>query len=80
MGFGTDLFVSQPVDDNLICGLCLEVLDKPTSACIEGHIFCAACLAKVVDKRSCPTCRGSRQESLCRPIQNMVSSHVFMYA
>ena len=60
MGFDTDLFVQQPVDEDLIiCGICLDVLKKPITACKNGHDFCEECIDK---SKTCPKCRASFEE------------------
>ncbi len=74
MGLDSNLFVAQPVNENLICNLCWDVLDKPMSACAQGHTFCSSCLTKVVEKAICPTCRGPRIESVFRPLQNILGA------
>lgn len=76
MGHDTQLFLSQPVDDNLLCGLCLDVFDKPTTACTEGHTFCAECLASIHPPPRCPTCRSAllSPAALNRPLQNMIGN------
>ena len=48
MGITTDLFTSQPLDENLICALCWDVLERPMNACLEGHCFCASCVASIL--------------------------------
>jgi len=74
MGFDTELFSRQPVDNNLTCGICKEVLEKPTTVCAEGHMFCAACIADWERERcDCPTCRENIiSKILCRPVQNII--------
>ena len=47
MGLERDLFLSPP-DANLVCDLCNDVMDNPTTACGEGHTFCGPCLANAM--------------------------------
>lgn len=47
MGFETIAFISQPVDDNVCCPLCLEVFESPVTTCLEGHVLCKACFEKL---------------------------------
>lgn len=81
MGYDTDMFVDQNIDDNLICQVCREVLEDPVVACKEGHTFCKKCLKKVIaagdGSATCPTCRGavikkSSSGGVCRPFKNMI--------
>jgi hypothetical protein len=48
MGLTSELFVSQPVDENFVCDLCWDVMDRPHNACSQGHCFCAPCLATIM--------------------------------
>ena len=74
MGLPRDLFL-QPVDDELICAVCMDVLDNPASACSESHMFCKACLETCVqaDNR-CPLDRKklASELRLVRPVGNMI--------
>jgi hypothetical protein len=74
MGFETELFVKQPVDDNLMCHICHDVLEKPTTICGEGHMFCADCVHDwMMNRNDCPECRNpTTSRILCRPVQNMI--------
>ena len=59
MGFDTSLFLTQPVDDSLLCPICLGVFKKPRTACSNGHVYCEECLdrTKAAMGSSCPNCR-----------------------
>ena len=75
MGFETSLFVSQPVDDNLTCSLCLNVYDKPSTACANGHVYCLKCLTNAKRRsNACPDCRQPMIDPppLNRPLQNLI--------
>ena len=81
MGYGSELFLA-PVDENLKCGVCLDVLKEPKSVCQEGHTFCADCIKSVTRSDSdfrfrCPICRGKPLEppfATNRIVQNMVGA------
>ena len=76
MGHDTTHFLVQPVDENFICGICHDVLLKPTSACGDGHTFCAACLDSITQRPfRCPICRSEPLAAfaLNRPLQNMIA-------
>lgn len=76
MGFPTAEYVDQPVNEDMICSLCLDVLERPLNACPEGHTFCAECLTSAqVNNDACPQCRAALLPNppLNRPLQNMVS-------
>ncbi len=74
MGFDTNLF-ANPVDEDHVCVICSCVLERPTTVCREGHVFCAGCIDDW-DLRSntCPTCRQTTMTNriLCRPVQNQI--------
>ncbi len=80
MGFPIDCVVDasgeRRVDENLLCPLCLDVLDDPVSgAC--GHASCRECLAQHLSNHSdCPQCRGALSENALVPnviVRSMVS-------
>ena len=81
MGYGSELFLA-PIDENLKCGVCLDVLKEPKSVCQEGHTFCADCIKSVTRSDSdfrfrCPICRGKPLEppfATNRIVQNMVGA------
>ena len=76
MGFSSALFVSQPVEEELLCSLCMDVFDRPVNACKEGHTFCTACLTSArASASTCPQCRGELFPTPTpnRPLHNMVS-------
>lgn len=78
MGFSSTLFIKQPVEEELLCALCLEIFDRPVNSCAEGHTFCAACLSRAQAQASdatCPQCRGELFANAPpnRPLQNMIS-------
>ncbi|KAK3734827.1 hypothetical protein QZH41_002408 [Actinostola sp. cb2023] len=59
MGYGLHKFVGK-VDPNLICSICVGVLEKPVTT-ICGHSFCELCLDTWLERpqtRSCPSCRA----------------------
>ncbi|XP_022778281.1 RING finger protein 151-like [Stylophora pistillata] len=71
MGYSTNIFI-VPVDRNLLCGICKEVLKNPrTLHC--GHTYCEDCLdgwfksAKDV-KLTCPMCRRYVILSITAPV------------
>ncbi|CAI2371864.1 unnamed protein product [Moneuplotes crassus] len=43
----------EPVDDNLVCPICLDLLFEPVCT-MCGHTFCKACLTE--DFKKCPLC------------------------
>eukprot|EP00899_Mesostigma_viride_P002166 jgi/Mesvir1/11950/Mv00278-RA.1 len=59
MGFSSDAVVHQPVPKDLLCSVCLDVLERP----VEGpcqHPACDSCLRPwLARKGTCPKCRGS---------------------
>lgn len=58
MGISSELFTSKP-DDNLVCGICLDIFEKPSALACQ-HTFCEACIQQHFRSSSsgeCPTCR-----------------------
>ena len=78
MGFDIDLFVRQPVDANLVCSICQEIQENPTSCCTNGHTFCHVCIEMWTQSpqigENCPDCREAmvHQKVLCRPLQSII--------
>lgn len=59
MGYGLHKFAGK-VDPNLICSICVGVLEKPVTT-ICGHSFCEQCLDTWLERpqtNSCPSCRA----------------------
>mgnify|MGYP005844986183 CR=1 FL=1 len=81
-GYDTSLFVDQPIDSNLICTVCHQVLRKPVSVCSNGHVSCESCLdewkltSTAAAYVKCPDCRIPvlAQSCLVRPLQSMIFS------
>mmetsp|Transcript_9794 Transcript_9794/g.23946 ORF Transcript_9794/g.23946 Transcript_9794/m.23946 type:complete len:485 (-) Transcript_9794:146-1600(-) len=46
MGFPTEMFVSQPVADHLLCPICHDVFEDPFMLAGCGHSFCKGCLQR----------------------------------
>ena len=58
--------------------LCFGVMQEPSSACLEGHSFCRACLVKALrEKAQCPTCRHKVKDVTklvrMRPMEGMIA-------
>lgn len=74
MGLDTERF-AKPVDPELRCKVCGQVLDEPLSAPC-GHVFCASCLLPwAVWQRRCPLrCQPICVQQLHRvlPLRNLV--------
>ena len=75
-GGATVTFV-EPVDQDYMCILCLEVADEPVtcgraSGC--AALFCNRCLQRALSaRRKCPTCEfGSAQKHTNLPIKNQL--------
>ena len=80
MGFPIDCVVDasgeRRGDENLLCPLCLDVLDDPVSgAC--GHASCRECLGQHLSNQSdCPQCRAELSQNALVPnviVRSMVS-------
>eukprot|EP00978_Attheya_sp_CCMP212_P042703 scaffold265001_cov40-Attheya_sp.AAC.1 len=52
MGFDSELFLDKEIDSNLICVICYDVFEKPTTLCTEGHTFCRSCIDEMRNKRT----------------------------
>ena len=69
MGFPCSIFIERP-NGELICAICREVQDTPTSTPC-GHTFCKACVKEWTDQddstnnHTCPTCRFSWYDGEC---------------
>lgn len=77
MGFPVELFVDQPVDEELMCSICEDVIQDPAmvdSGC--EHVFCRSCIndwnAKLPDKNTCPLDRKPVQ-AVIEPPRVMVT-------
>jgi len=65
--------VTGKLDEDLLCGICLNVLEGPTSCCKQGHIFCRICLDDVLAmaRPLCPSCRQRISEDSFSRIRYM---------
>jgi hypothetical protein len=64
-GYCKEIFVD--IDDDLLCGICQEILNDPHQ-CQNGHMFCKTCLlAALKYKSKCPICKTSLDKNyLCK--------------
>jgi hypothetical protein len=53
IGYDTSFLVVQPVDEDLICGVCHDLFEDPVVVCSELHTLCKTC-ADNVKPRKCP--------------------------
>ena len=73
-----ELCLTLPLDEDLRCGVCHDVLDQPTSGCGEGHVFCHRCLLRSLENRAtCPAGCGQAvaKDKLVRsrPLENVIA-------
>ena len=71
------LEAGQAGEEDCTCGVCLMLMEQPTSGCSEGHCLCKACYLKILqdDKRACPSCREPTDEGKLqriRPFESMI--------
>ena len=68
-----DLLEDKNVDDIFLCGICLDILHRPTIMCRGGHCWCRSCINKIGDKdttdKKCPIC--PEIIDLKNPIKNL---------
>ena len=78
MGFPIDLF-QDPVDDELICSICMEVFDEPVQD-EEEHIFCKSCINKWLEtSHKCPLDRKILHTYKLKPATRVVSNLLAKY-
>ena len=59
--------------DLAACTVCMFVLERPTSGCPEGHVFCGDCYATWLGHtNTCPTCRQPTDSSRSAPSRPMM--------
>lgn len=54
-GYPVDCFIEK-IDDNLVCGICHNIVRDPPNLEICPHLFCRICIERVTNN-SCPVCR-----------------------
>ena len=76
MGFPQEWFIDD-VDEELLCGICMEVFKTPVTACRELHTFCSECMSDVRKSTNprCPSCRDPLAPSVTanRLLDNMIA-------
>jgi hypothetical protein len=70
-GIPLDYFLDH-VDEDFICGICLNVLNDPHQACSEGHPFCKFCLCNFMKYHR--VCCGGFKEGCGRKLVGMTKS------
>eukprot|EP00299_Pterocystis_sp_00344_P016230 c8143_g1_i1.p1 GENE.c8143_g1_i1~~c8143_g1_i1.p1 ORF type:complete len:497 (+),score=111.32 c8143_g1_i1:40-1530(+) len=67
MGLKAARFAFQPVDPTLVCPLCHDVIEMPTTIIECQHCFCKECVSNfLATHNACPACRMSADiASLC---------------
>lgn len=68
MGWPPQLFLDSP-DEDVVCGICFDVLREPESACTHGHTYCADCLTRC---SGCPSCRANLICVPSRPLGRLI--------
>ena len=75
MGFDRTLITSD-IDDEMVCGICADMLLNPMMVCEEGHSLCEECIKQWQgqNKTTCPMCRKSLNGTFIinRPLANMI--------
>jgi hypothetical protein len=58
------------------CGICFQIMERPTSGCSEGHACCRACYEGSLEhQKKCPSCRAPvshEQLQFNRPLANLI--------
>ncbi|GFS04619.1 E3 ubiquitin-protein ligase NRDP1 [Elysia marginata] len=71
--FDVKNFVSPP-DPELICGICMNVLDDPKETPCR-HVFCRVCITTALDtKHKCPMCRSRCKNRDLKPVLPLVQN------
>ncbi|BFZ02898.1 hypothetical protein BsWGS_05937 [Bradybaena similaris] len=61
-------------DPELICGICMNVLDTPYETPCH-HVFCRECIVKAVkENKKCPICRARCREKQCKEVLPLVQN------
>ncbi|CAL1542794.1 unnamed protein product [Lymnaea stagnalis] len=61
-------------DDEFICGICMNVLDKPLETPCR-HVFCAECIHKaLMGQKKCPLCRKKCMKSNLKEVLPLVQN------
>lgn len=74
-----NLFIAK-VDEEFVCGICLDVLSEPQT-CPDGHLYCKSCITEWLKTSTvCPSCRkriNTKQGlTYCRPIANLIEKGI----
>ncbi|KAH9504010.1 hypothetical protein Btru_067539 [Bulinus truncatus] len=71
--YNVSLFLPAP-DDELLCGICMNVLDKPLETPCR-HVFCTDCIHKaVMEQQKCPLCRKKCKKSMLKDVLPLVQN------
>ncbi|KAI7696115.1 E3 ubiquitin-protein ligase NRDP1 [Sarcoptes scabiei] len=72
MGFDTDLFDENDLNEELICSICACVLEKPLMSSCD-HIFCGTCITKWLRNHdSCPIDRSALRVGMLRKAPRII--------
>jgi len=67
------LFVLPEISDDLMCAICMEIMDACCSTSC-GHSFCQRCITRAVDmKKECPLCRTNLSHFEVSPNLDVIS-------
>ncbi|RUS87630.1 hypothetical protein EGW08_004615 [Elysia chlorotica] len=71
--FDVKSFCTAP-DPELVCGICMNVLDEPKETPCR-HVFCNACITRALEtKKGCPMCRTRVTIPDLRPVLPLVNN------
>ncbi|KAI8794325.1 tripartite motif-containing protein 40 [Biomphalaria glabrata] len=71
--YNVSSFLPVP-DEELLCGICMNILDKPLETPCR-HVFCTDCIHKAVREQSkCPLCRKKCKKSMLKDVLPLVQN------
>ena len=80
VGQGGSIDLDQVLEDSATeyeCGICFQIMERPTSGCPEGHACCQACYeTHLKHQKKCPTCRAPtsiKRLQFNRPLANLIA-------
>jgi len=82
------LVEGQANEEACTCGVCLMLMEEPTSGCSQGHCLCNLCYVRILEEATpaqsvCPVCKektNKKKLQRIRPLESVIDNLICKHA